>query len=180
MTLKLAENQQNTAIAAADGEALLACAATLHERVRALQALAEEKLVGLRGADTAALYGVASREAAALEQLFATEREQEAILARVAQSLPGSLPARPRLSDVATFFFEPLRSQINAKIAGLRSATEKLRQTNRRAVELAQHLHTHIREVFAEVAKIGRKQAGYDGRGQHRHEATRQWVDAVG
>jgi len=94
--------------------------------------------------------------------------------------LPAAPAGRPRLSDLAEFFCEPLRSQITAKIAGLRASTEKLRQTNRRAVELAQHLHTHIREVFAEVAKVGRKQTGYDGRGQHRHETTRQWVDAVG
>ncbi|MFN0138152.1 MAG: flagellar export chaperone FlgN, partial [Phycisphaerae bacterium] len=163
-----------------DGDALLAGAVTLHEHAKTLLALAEEKLTSLKKADTATLSRIAAVEVQTLEKLLAEERKQGALIVRVAQALRVSTAGKPRLSDVAEKMSEPLRSQITAKIAGLRAVTGKLQQMNRRAADVARHLHSHIREIFSAVAKIGQQQTGYDGRGQHKHSTTQQWVDAVG
>lgn len=163
-----------------DGDALLAGSIALHEHAKVLLALAEEKLTSLKKADTQTLSRIAAVEVQTLEKLLAEERQQGALIARVAQAMRVPTSGKPRLSDVAEKMPEPLRSQITAKIAGLRAVTGKLQEMNRRAAEVARHLHAHIREIFAAVAKVGQQQTGYDGRGQHKHSTAQQWVDAVG
>lgn len=161
-------------------ESLLGVVGALHDLMRQLLELAKEKLVALRTADAEDLHACATRECRVLERLFAREKERDAVLARLAQSLPASGASAPRLSVIAEQIPEPFSSRLRAKIAGLRQTAEELRQKNRLAAEVARSLHKHLRAIFSEIAGVNQETLVYGPGGREEPRATRTWVDAVG
>ena len=161
-------------------ESLLEIVGALHELMRQLSELASEKLAAMRAADAEALHACAARECAVLERLFAREKERDAVLARLAQSLPWQEPGVPRLSAIAEKIPEPESSRLQAKIAGLRQTAEELQRKNRLAADVAQRLHKHIRAIFEEIAGVNQDADVYGPGGRQEPRATKTWVDAVG
>jgi len=161
-------------------QALLEVLSLVHSRLKRLAELARDKLSALRRADTAGLQRCADDEAVVLEALFAAERERAAVLARLAQHVPGAGGRGARLSELAGQLAEPFSSQIRAKIEGLREASTRLQRGNRIAGEVARNLHAHLRAMLTDVARANRQTVGYrpDGRGEE--QISRTWIDALG
>jgi hypothetical protein len=159
---------------------LLEALSALHELLRQLLELARAKLEALRAADAPNLQRCAARECGVLERLFERERQRDAVLARLAQSLHWEGPAPPRLAEVAAKLPEPVSSRLRAKAAGLRQTAGELRRENRLAAEVAQHLHKHIRAVFEDIARVNQESIVYGPSGRHEQRAAMTWVDAVG
>lgn len=161
-------------------EVLLDALGTLQGRLARLGDLAELKLAALRAADAGRLHELAAEEAAELESLAADDVRREAALARVAQGLPAGADQRPRLSEVAEIFPEPLRSKILGKSEGLRAIANRLAEKNRLVADVARGLHNHVRGIFAEVAKVNQEAVVYERDGREYQRTSRSWVDAVG
>lgn len=161
-------------------DALLDTLGTLHGRLARLGDLAELKLAALRTANAERLHELAAEEAAELESLAADDVRREAALARAAQGLPAGAGSRPRLSEVAEIFPEPLRSKILGKSEGLRAMANRLAEKNRLVADVARGLHNHVRGIFAEVAKVNQEAVVYERDGREYQRTSRSWVDAVG
>lgn len=159
---------------------LLAALTALHERLGALTALAVEKLAALRTADVDAIEKLAQREEAALQSLQELDAQRKAVLARLAQLWPASESFEPKLEEIAARLPEPFSSQIRAKSEGLRSAAGALEQKNALLATVARTLHSHVRGVFADLAKDAQETLVYGRSGQHEKHTARCWVDAVG
>lgn len=156
------------------------CLTALHAALKSLSELAAEKLAGLRAADTAALERCAKREEEVLREVFRGEQRRKAVLARVAQGLHLAEPARARLTEVAERLPEPLASSLRARNAALRATVGELQRKNQLAARVAQNLQSHIRGVFAEVARAAQESLVYGPQGQHEVGRPRSWVEAIG
>lgn len=154
--------------------------AGLHTALQSLVALATDKLAALRRADVPVLENCAARESELLTALARGEPQRKAVLARVAQALPGGGDGAPRLSAVAERLPEPWRSALRARNVALQEIAAELQQKNRLAARVAQNLHSHIRGIFAELAGAAQESAVYGPQGKHETGAPRCWVDAVG
>jgi len=152
----------------------------LHAALRQLLALSDEKLAALRTADTRALRQCAFREEELLNQVLRQDGERAAILARVAQHLPGCSPQPTRLAELLACLPEPLASPLRARSEGLREIASELARKNRLVASVAQNLQVHIRGIFADVAKAVQESVVYRADGQHEVRSTRCCVDAVG
>ena len=161
-------------------EELLAVVSAMHEMLKQLLELAQDKLAAMRGADAAELQRCAVEECGVLERLFAQECRRDAVLARVAQSLPGEYPPQARLSEIAERLPEPFCSRLRARTAGMRRTIDELRRRNRVAAEVARHLHEHIRAVFEDVARVNQQSVVYGPSGRHEQRTKETWVDAIG
>jgi hypothetical protein len=154
--------------------------AALHERLVSLAQIASAKLVALRAADVATLESLSATEVAELESLRSCDADREAILAGLAQHLPGLPGPLPKLAALADRLPEPLASQLRAKNEGLRAAARKLEEKNRLVADVARGLHAHVRGVFADLAGANQETVVYGRTGRHDPRVTRSWVDAVG
>lgn len=164
--------------------------------MKRLVELATQKLAAMRKADTALLQSCAAQEDQLLRELFQQQQGRNAVLARLAQSLPapvtpptdqlGVPPQKLRLAEIAERLPEPLASTLRARTLALREIAEQLQRKNRLVASVAQNLQAHIRGIFAELAQIGQERTVYGPPGQHQAGAAagsspRQWwVDAVG
>jgi hypothetical protein len=164
----------------ADVRDLLITLTALHELLKQLLELAGRKLAAMRAADADTLQQCAAEESAVLQTLFEREKQRDAALARLAQSLPGRVTARSSLSAVAERLSEPLSSRLRAKIAGLRQIATALQEKNRLAASVARNLHDHIRAVFSDVANVNQESIVYGPSGKHEQRNKQAWVDAVG
>jgi hypothetical protein len=152
----------------------------LQQRLQQLLTIAENKLQAMRHADDAALHGCAAQEQQQLEAVLALERQRKAILARLAQQLQtGSLLGVP-LSEITEKIPEPAASALRARNAALQAVAAKLRHKNEVAARVAHQLQSHIRAVFAELAKANQESVVYGPQGQHSATNTRRCLDAVG
>jgi len=159
---------------------LLGTVTSLHELLKQLLQLAGKKLAAMRAADADALQQCAADEAAVLQALFEREKQRDALLARLAQSLQWREAGHPRLSAFAERLPEPFSSRLQAKIAGLRQTAQELRQKNQLAATVARNLHKHIRTVFEDVAKVNQESVVYGPSGKHEQRNMKTWIDAVG
>ncbi len=154
--------------------------AGLHGQLRELLALAQEKLTALRSADADTLRSCAAREALVLQQVFRDEQERRASLARLAQCLPVPDEHRQSLEHIANLLPEPFSSALRARNAALREVATQLQEKNKLAARVAHNLQSHIRSVFAELAKANQESVVYGPKGQHEQRNVRSWLDAVG
>jgi flagellar biosynthesis/type III secretory pathway chaperone len=154
--------------------------ADLHDALKRLGALAAEKLAALRTANTAALRDCAVRENELVRQVLCDEQQRDAVLARLAQSLPGCPPKPVRLTELIEHLPEPLAGPLRARRAGLQEMATELQRKNRLVEAVVRNLQAHIRGVFAEVAKAAQESLVYGARGQHEVGSTRCCMDAVG
>ncbi|MFQ5806196.1 MAG: flagellar export chaperone FlgN [Phycisphaerae bacterium] len=159
---------------------LLATVTSLHELLKQLLELAGRKLAAMRSADAGALQQCAADEGGVLQALFEREKQRDAVLARLAQSLHWRADCRPRLSEIAERLPEPFSSRLRAKIVGLRQTAGELRHKNQLAAAVARNLHAHIRAVFEDVAKVNQESVVYGPSGKHEQRNKKTWVDAVG
>jgi hypothetical protein len=159
---------------------LLEVLSLLHTMLQRLLELAGVKLSAMRTADAAALQRCAAQECDVLARLFEEEGRRDAVLARLAQSLPGEELRGARFSDIAERLPEPFGSRLRARTAGMRRTVEELRRRNRLAAEVARHLHDHIRAVFEDVARVNQESVVYGPSGKHEQRTKQSWVDAVG
>ena len=164
----------------AQADELLEVMSALHEMLKQLLELVQDKLAAMRGADAAELQRCAVEECGVLERLFAQECRRDAVLARLAQSLPGECPPQARLSEIAERLPEPFCSRLRARTAGMRRTIDELRRKNRVAAEVARHLHEHIRAVFEDVARVNQQSVVYGPSGKHEQRTNQTWVDAIG
>jgi len=149
-------------------------------QLRQLVALSQRKLAALRTADTPALEQLAGEEGERVRELLAAGTARAAVLARVAQSLPGGPPARLTLGTLAERLDEPAASVLRAKSVALREAATELQRKNAVVAQVARNLQGHIRGVFAELAKATQESVVYGAGGQPEASGRRCWVDAVG
>lgn len=148
--------------------------------LRQLVALTTRKLAALRTADSSALEQLAAEEGERVRDLLARSASRAAVLARVAQSLPGGPPPRLTLTALADGLAEPTASVLRARIAALREAATELQRKNAVVAQVAQNLQGHIRSVFTELAKATQECVVYGAGGQPEASSRRCWVDAVG
>jgi flagellar biosynthesis/type III secretory pathway chaperone len=152
----------------------------LHTMLKQLAEQADAKLAALRAADAKALQACAARETELLQQVARNAQERQAALARLAQHLPPQpRPERP-LAALIEQFPEPQASILRARSVALRESAGKLQEKNRLAARVAHHLQTHIRAVFAELAKVNQESVVYGPKGQHEQAGLRSCLDAVG
>jgi hypothetical protein len=159
---------------------LLATLNALQQMLGQLLDLAVRKLAAMRHADTGALHKCAAEESVVLHALFEKEKERDAVIARLAQSLPLPEGGPLRLSHIAERLPEPLGSRLRAKTLGLRQVAGALQEKNRLAARVARNLHTHICAVFEDVAKVNQESVVYGPSGKHEQRNKETWVDAVG
>lgn len=150
------------------------------DALRGLLGMSERKLESLRRADTIALHTISQEETEAVDAIASLDARRNAVLARLAQLVPDTVPQRPRLSEIAAVVPEPFSSQILAKTLGLRDLAEKLQRKNRLAAAVARGLQDHIRAVFAEAASANCEAVAYGRNGKADERVNRNWVDAVG
>jgi hypothetical protein len=163
-----------------DVQTLLCTLNELGDHLRALHQLAIRKLDAMKRADIALLNSCAAEEECELQRMLRRDGKRDAVLARLAQALRMRTSAPARLTEIAGRLPQPFSSQIVAKSAELRGLAENLEEKNRLAAAVAQSVHSHIRAVFAEVAKANQETIGYGRNGKHEAMTTRAWVDAVG
>lgn len=159
---------------------LLATLTSLHEMLRQLLELAGRKLAAMRAADTEALRQCAADEGGILRALFEREKQRDAVLARLAQSVQWHEARHARLSEIAERLPEPFSSRLRAKTAGLRRTADELRQKNQLAATVARNLHKHLCAVFDDVANVNQESVVYGPNGRHEHRNQMTWVDAIG
>jgi flagellar biosynthesis/type III secretory pathway chaperone len=148
---------------------------------QALANTAGDKLEALRRADTPVLNDCTRREHELLQQFHRAEQQRRAAVARLAQQLPRPAVPGAELSSLVEQVAEPLRSQLQAKLAGLRHVAEQLREKNRLAALVAQELQNHIQGIFVEVMQSRREVQGYGPEGrQSQGNSSRVIVDAMG
>jgi flagellar biosynthesis/type III secretory pathway chaperone len=152
----------------------------LHTLLKQLADQADAKLAALRAADASALQTCAARETELLQHVARNAQERQAIVARLAQHLPPSLPNEMPLSELIEKFPEPQASILRARSLALRESARKLQEKNSLAARVAHHLQSHIRAVFAELAKVNQESVVYGPKGQHEQAALRSCLDAVG
>jgi len=152
----------------------------LYELLKQLADLAAVKLAAMRRADDRALEDCTTQEAHLIEKVFEAEQKRKATLARIAQALQAPRLQRAALSEVAGAFAEPWSSILRAKNAALREVAGKLRQKNDLAARVARDLQSHIRAIFAELAKASAESGVYGSRGQREFTGVRSCLDAVG
>lgn len=177
--LTLSDRVEAAAVDAA-AQDLLANLADLGHALRGLLDLSTRKLAALRTADAAELTRCAAAAPAAIEQMAELTRRRGVILARLAQALRAPRLATAPLSDVAARLAEPSASALRARIVPLREISLRIEQKNRLASDVARRLHSHIREVFADVAKAAQESVVYGPDGQPDPRLAQNWVDAVG
>jgi flagellar biosynthesis/type III secretory pathway chaperone len=154
--------------------------ATLQGLLQRLTELASRKLDAMRRADTGDLQSCTAMEHRLLADVSAARKEREAIVARLAQTLHWPEAVTAPLGEVADRLPEPFSSYIRAKNRALREVADTLQQKNRLAAVVARNLHTHVRSIFAELAKANQECVLYGPSGQHEQTSTDAWVDAVG
>jgi CHAT domain-containing protein len=159
---------------------LLAAMSSVHDLLRQLLELADTKLSAMRRADVEALRQCATDESSVLQELIEREKQRDAVLARLAQSLHWPDRGGGRLSGIAERLSEPFRSRLLAKTESLHQIASALRQKNRLAASVARNLHSHIRAVFDDVARVNQESVMYGPSGKHEHRNAQAWVDAVG
>jgi hypothetical protein len=154
--------------------------AALHSLLRQLLEQAEEKLAAIRAADSVRMQLCAARETDLLAEVGRVEQQRGAILARAAQGLPDSGAAPLGLGAVARRVPEPLASVFRARTLALERAARELQKKNELVARVAQHLQSHIRAIFAALAKANQESVVYSPKGQHEQRNVRFWLDAVG
>lgn len=167
--------------------AVAACAAELNENLAALQELlrqllgeAEEKLTAIKIADAERMQRCSARETDLLVEVSRVGQQRSAIFARLAQGLPtGQAPPRS-LGEMCRRLPEPLSSVFRARSVGLQQAATRLQEKNRLVSLVAQNLQSHIRAIFATLAKDHQESVVYGPKGQHEQRNVRSWLDAVG
>lgn len=152
----------------------------LHVLLQRLTELSREKLASLRRADTEGLQSCAARERELLERVFRAAQGRAAVLARLAQALHIADLKDLRLVHFAERLPEPHASALRARIAALEQSARQLQQKNEIAATVAHNLQSHIRGVFAALAKATQEHTGYGPKGMPEMTSTRCWVDAVG
>lgn len=162
------------------GRGLLEQLAKLQGLLKELLDLGHEKLSLLRTANSDGLHACAARESRLLEQVFRSDQQRHAVLARVAQGLRLSNAAPASLSKIADAAPEPLSSSIRARMRPLAEISSELQRINRVASIVARDLQGHIRGVFAALAETGRERVGYGPQGRQSHLKKDAWLDAVG
>lgn len=164
----------------ADVQDLLATLEELGGHLTSLLSLCDRKLVAMKAADVPALNQVAGEEERELQKMLRRDGQRDAVLARLAQALRlgGSTPSR--LSEIAARLPEPFCTEILGKSAELRRLATNLEEKTRLAAAVAQSVQSHIRAVFAEVARAGQETVVYGRSGQHEAVTRQTWVDAVG
>jgi hypothetical protein len=160
--------------------ALDAQLATFHNALKQLLDVSCDKLAAIRRADTQALRGCAIREEELLREVLFGEQQRGAVLARVAQHLHCDNLEQHALAEIAARAPEPWGSVLQAKTLALRKTAEELQRKNGVVRDVAQNLQSHIRSIFANVAKAAQETVVYGAQGQHEASETRSWVDAVG
>lgn len=160
--------------------ALLGVLAATQDHFARLLDLSEQKLDALRGANAQKLQSCAHIETHVLAEVFELDQQRAALLAQVAQALPGLGRRGVTLREIAAALPEPRKSLLEARNAGLRQFAEKLQQRNRIVAEVAHDLHEHLHAVFAAVANANAEQDGYGRDGQQKARRSQHWVDAVG
>lgn len=163
-----------------DAHVLETCLTQLRGMLERLLSIAERKFAALGRADTDELRRCTVDEGGLLEQLFHTEQQRNAVIARLAQSVPDAGKGPLRLREIAANFPEPFSSSINAQMAAVHELAASLQQKNALAARVAQSLHSHIRGIFADMAQANQESVVYGPKGQHEHTCVRSWVDAVG
>lgn len=138
------------------------------------------KLAAIRAADAEGLQRGAAREAEMLEQVYRLEQQRTAVLARLAQVLPGAAAKQARLSEIAALLPEPAASALRARNAALQQIALELRQKNGLVARVARHLQSHLAAVFSALAQANQESVVYGPKGQHAARRVRSWVDAVG
>ena len=159
---------------------LLAALGTLHGLLKELVEVAGQKLTALRRADSPGLNDCTKRELTLLQQVYRAEQERSAAVARLAQALLCPELRTGPLRLLVARVTEPLHSQLQAKMVGLREVAAALRRKNEVAGRVAHDLQAHIRGIFAELAKAQQETVGYGPAGQQRATAARVMVDALG
>ena len=154
--------------------------ASLQSLLRQLLAQTVEKLDAIRQADTDRMERCAVGETELLEQVARTEQRRAAITARVAQDVPSARKGRLSLSELVDHLQEPLASVFRARNAALRQLATELQEKNALVARVARNLQTHIREIFAELAKVNQESVVYGPKGKHEQRVVRSWLDAVG
>lgn len=152
----------------------------LRDLLKQLLDLSGDKLAAIRGADHAALQRCAAREGGLLEEVRRVEQQRAAILARAAQHLLLPPSATQRVGALADHFPAPGATLLRAKNAALRQVAAQLQQKNSLVAAVAQNLQTHLRAIFADVARAAQETVVYGPKGQPEARNTRSWVDAVG
>lgn len=164
----------------ADARELLDLLSELREGLRRLDDIASEKLTALRKADCAALLKCAEQEGQALERVGKRDRQRSALLARLAQRMPGASKPQPRLSEIADSFPEPFASQIRSQALGLRELALSLQKKNGLVAAVARGLHNTVRSIFEDVSRVNQESIGYGPDGRDERRDARSWIDAVG
>ena len=166
---------------------LESAARELNENLASLQTLlkqlldeANEKLAAMRAADTERMQRCTGREADLLEQVARVEEQRTAIVACLAQRMPDQMPRGPSLREISQALPEPVSSVFKAKSVALRDVAAQLQEKNQLVARVAHGLQSHLRSVFADVAKAHCETVGYGPRGQHEQVHTRSLLDAVG
>ena len=154
--------------------------AALQGLLKRLLEMAGDKLTAIRAADADELQGCTALETDLLEQVKRVGQERAAVLARAAQCVPVADPKTIRLSELAGHWPEPFSSVFRARNEALRKLAADLQEKNRLVASVARHLQSHIRAVFAELAKVNQESVVYGPKGQHYQRNVRSWVDAVG
>ncbi|MFH1747505.1 MAG: flagellar export chaperone FlgN [Planctomycetota bacterium] len=167
-TLGLLANQLNESMAG------------LQKLLRQLLDMAQEKLTAIRGADAQTLQRCTADEAALLEQILDGQEQRRAILARTAQCLRVSPASGRSLEQMADHLAEPHSSALRARNAALRQIALELQEKNKLVAQVAHNLQSHIRGVFAELARANQESIVYGPEGQHEQRNARSWLDAVG
>lgn len=159
---------------------LLASLDGLLAQLRRLDGLATDKLGAMRAADAKALEACAREEGEVLESVLAQGPHRGAVLAAVAQRVLGMSSSPPTLPELCKRLPEPGASILRAKTRALEVVTTELQRKNRLAGEVARRLHSHIRGIFADVAKAAQPEVGYGPRNTNLPTGASCYVEAIG
>lgn len=167
--------------ASGDARELLSVLGDLQGLLQQLVDTAERKLQAMREGQPTELTDCTRRELDLLQAVHKAEQRRNATLARLAQGLQCPELRTGTLSMTAEVLPEPQRSQLRARIAGLRQTASDLRQKNQLASEVARRLQVHLRSVFSELARTQQENVVYGPKGQQwTGGGSRLIVDAMG
>lgn len=161
-------------------KALVGHLAELYALLKELHQTSVSKLAAMRKADAPELQRCATREARLLEQVFRLARFRSAVIARVAQGLPGSSAGASTLNEIVAQLCEPVSSSLRARMRGLQDVAMKLQESNRVASVVARELHLRVRELFASLANAHSRQCGYGPQGREMRHGSNALFEAVG
>ncbi len=160
---------------------LVRCLADTQTQLRELLRIARDKLEAMRTADVATLNACTRSEVDLLQRVYRGEQQRNAVVARLAQTLPGGRRRELSLNQIAGQSPEPVRSRLQAQIAGLRTAATELKRENDLNSRVARDLQRHIRGVFSALGNARRETAVYGQDGQHHRSSKSQMIlDATG